>query len=99
MTEIPATPGPMAEDPLTRAARILSDVLAPGVTVFLICVLSGSAGDSWSLAGALWGILMGCFCAVIPMTAIHLAVRREKLTDRHVTRREQRWWVFVGCAA
>lgn len=85
-------------DPVTRVARVLSAVLAPAVSVFLICLLSGVAGDrSW--AGLGWGLLLGGFCAVVPMAAIHLAVRRERLTDHHVTRREQRWWVFLVCTA
>lgn len=93
------TPAPpeMTSDPLTRAARILSDVFAPAVSVFLVCVLCGAAGSSWTPSGLLWGVVAGCFCAVIPMTAIHAAVRRERLTDRHVTRREQRWPVFLVC--
>ncbi|MFE4834471.1 hypothetical protein ACFRAU_07295 [Arthrobacter sp. NPDC056691] len=88
---------PAPADPATRAARILSDIFAPAVSVFLICVLCGVAGRQHAWSGLGWGILLGTFCAVIPMTAIHIAVRRERLTDRHVTRREQRWWVFLVC--
>lgn len=84
-----ATPAPLA--------RVLSDLLAPGVSVFLICLAAGGIGGQTLLAGLLWGILAGLFCAVIPMTIIHLAVRQERLTDRHVTRRDQRWWVFLVC--
>ena len=87
-----------AEDAGTSAARILSDVFAPAVSVFLICVLVGAASGSDRLVGTGWGVFAGVFCAVIPMTVIHAAVRRERLTDRHVTRREQRWWVFLVCA-
>lgn len=84
-------------DPLTRAARVLSDAFAPAVSVFLICVLCGAAGSSWSPSGVVWGVVGGVFCAVVPMTAIHEAVRRKRLTDRHVTIREQRWWAFLVC--
>lgn len=87
-----------AEDTGTVAARILSDGFAPAVSVFLICILAGAAGGSAVLAGVGWGVFAGLFCAAIPMTAIHVAVRRERLADRHVTRREQRWWVFLVCA-
>ncbi|MUU73464.1 hypothetical protein [Pseudarthrobacter sp. GA104] len=98
MTESPTKiQGPAAADPAIRSARILSDVFAPAVSVFLICVLCGVAGHPHPWAGLGWGVLLGTFCAVIPMTAIHIAVRREHLTDRHVTRREQRWWVFLVC--
>ncbi|MGL5864888.1 MAG: hypothetical protein ACRCYX_03305, partial [Dermatophilaceae bacterium] len=75
-----------------------SDVLAPAVSVFLICVLCGVTGHPQAWIGLGWGVLLGGFCAVIPMAIIHFAVRRQRLTDRHVTRREQRWWVFLMCA-
>ncbi|MFF1880258.1 hypothetical protein ACFVVC_02150 [Pseudarthrobacter sp. NPDC058196] len=88
---------PATGDPATRAARVLSDLFAPAVSVFLMCVLCGAAGTSWTAPGLLWGLVTGIFCAVIPMSVIHLAVRRKRLTDRHVTRRDQRWWVFLVC--
>lgn len=94
----PAVAVPAPADPLTRAARVLSDAFAPAVSVFLICVLCGAAGSGWTLPGLAWGVVAGVFCAVVPMAAIHAAVRRERLTDRHVTRRDQRWWVFLVCA-
>lgn len=84
-------------DPATQVARILSAVLAPAVSVFLICLLCGIVGHAKAWTGLGWGAVLGTFCAVIPMIAIHLAVRRERLTDHHVTRREQRWWVFLVC--
>lgn len=84
-------------DPATTAARVLSDILAPAVSVFLICVLCGVVGHTQPWQGLGWGVLLGGFCAVIPMITVHIAVRLEHLTDRHVTRREQRWWVFLLC--
>lgn len=81
------------------AARVLSDIFAPAVSVFFICLISGLTGHSSLLPGLGWGVLLGFLCAVVPMGAIHIAVRREHLTDRHVTRREQRWWVFLVCTA
>lgn len=91
------TQDPAADDHAVRAARILSDVFAPAVSVFLICVLCGVTGHPQPWAGLGWGVLLGTFCAVIPTAAIRVAVHREHLTDRHVTRREQRWWVFLVC--
>lgn len=90
-----AAPGP--SDAGTRVARALSDVFAPAVSVFLICVICGAAGSPRLLGGVLWGMVAGVFCAVVPMAAIHVAVRRERLTDRHVTQRSQRWSVFLVC--
>lgn len=105
----PMPSGPMPDTPMethsahtptdlvTKAARVLSEVLAPAVSVFLICILCGIEGHPKVWVGLAWGAMLGTFCAVIPMIAIHLAVRREHLTDHHVTRREQRWWVFLVC--
>lgn len=88
---------PASEDRATRAARVLSDVLSPAVSVSLICVLCGVAGHPQPLAGLGWALLLSGFCAAVPMSTIHVAVRRDRLTDRHVTRREQRWWVLLVC--
>ena len=82
----------------STAAQVLSDIFAPAHSVFLICVVAGVTGQVSPLRGLLWGLLLGCFCAVVPMIVIHVAVRREHLSDRHVTHREQRWWVFLICA-
>lgn len=88
----------LSTDRTSTAARILSDVFAPAVSVFLICLMTSLIGQSNLVPGLIWGILLGSLCAVIPMIAIHIAVHRQHLTDRHVTRREQRWWVFLVCA-
>jgi hypothetical protein len=85
--------------PFMGLARVLSDLFAPAVSVFLICVATGVLGADGLGPGLLWGAVAGLFCAITPMTVIQLAVRRERLTDRHVTRREQRWWVFLMCLA
>lgn len=84
-----------AED---RLARVLSEIFAPGVTVLVLCVVTGYLAQPQGWAGIGWGSVTALFCSVLPMGMIHLAVHRQRLTDHHVTRREQRWWVFLGCA-
>lgn len=88
----------LGPDRAATAARILSDVLAPANTVFLICLLSGLASSDSTRIGLAWGTMLGAFCALIPMATIHLGVRLDRLTDRHVTRRGQRRPVFLMCA-
>lgn len=79
-------------------ARVLSDVLAPANSIFLICLLSGLASSDDPWIGLGWGSVLGGFCALIPLAAIHLGVRIDRLTDRHVTHRRQRLPVFLICA-
>ncbi|WP_139738515.1 hypothetical protein [Actinomyces wuliandei] len=88
---------PRSEDRATRVARLLSDVVSPAVSVSLICVLCGVAGHPQPLAGLGWAVLLSGFCAAVPVSTIHVAVRSNHLSDRHVTRREQRWWVLLVC--
>lgn len=78
---------------------MLNEVLAPSVSVFLICLVCATAGGTPISTGLLWGLLTGTLCALVPTVAIHIAVHRERLTDRRVTRREQRRGVFLLCAS
>jgi hypothetical protein len=72
------------------AARTATEVFAPAVVVVIVSFLVGlHAGDSVP-AGLLWGLLSALFASVIPFGAILLGVRRGRLTDHHVGRREQR---------
>lgn len=81
----------------TALAHVLSDVFAPAVSVSLICVVAGTAEEHWGFAGIAWGLAAAFFCALVPTIAIHLGVRRRRITDRHVTRRDQRWPIFLVC--
>ena len=72
-----------------RAAKLTTDVLAPGNLVIASLSLIGLASEHPG-TGFLWGCLAALFAGVIPLAVIALGVRRGRLTDIHVVRREQR---------
>ncbi len=72
-----------------RAARILTEVLAPANLVIALLLLVGAhATDGWSGLG--WGLLAALFCGAVPIGVIAFGVRRGALTDRHIRLRRQR---------
>ncbi|MFR9777616.1 phosphatase PAP2 family protein [Micromonospora sp. MS34] len=74
----------------TRLARLLTEVLAPGVLVTTMPLL-GAARVSHDLRQfLLWGGTALLFCAVIPIAVLVHGVRRGTLSDRHVGDRTQR---------
>jgi hypothetical protein len=72
------------------AARAATEVFAPAVVVVAVSFLVGLHAGATIGAGLLWGLLAALFSSVIPFGAILLGVRRGRLTDHHVGRREQR---------
>lgn len=72
------------------AARAATEVFAPAVVVVAVSFLVGLHAGETVGAGLLWGLLAAMFSSVIPFGAILLGVRRGRLTDHHVGRREQR---------
>ncbi|MEU8083500.1 phosphoesterase PA-phosphatase [Micromonospora sp. NPDC049101] len=80
-----ARPGPGL-----RVARLVTEVSAPAVLVSLLIVTV-----SWHSArrpgqGLVWGLLATLFVIGIPFAYVVGGVRRGRLTDHHVGRREQR---------
>ncbi|RZT81920.1 PAP2 superfamily protein [Micromonospora violae] len=78
-------PGPGA-----RLARLVTELTAPAVLVSLLILTV-----SWHSArrpgqGLAWGLLATLFVTGIPFAYIVGGVRRGRLTDHHVGRREQR---------
>ncbi|WKD32761.1 hypothetical protein [Streptomyces xanthophaeus] len=72
-----------------KAARILSDVLAPApVVVALLLLVGWRSTMSW--AGLGWGLFAALFCGLAPIGIIALGVRRGVLTDQHIRVRRQR---------
>ncbi|MCX5612390.1 MULTISPECIES: hypothetical protein [unclassified Streptomyces] len=90
MTFSPPAPPAFADcTPREKAARILSDVLAPANLVVALLLLVGwHSTGSWSGLG--WGLLAALFCGVVPIGIIVLGVRRGALTDQHIRVRRQR---------
>ncbi|MER6253968.1 hypothetical protein ABT224_21695 [Streptomyces sp. NPDC001584] len=72
-----------------KAARILSDVLAPAPLVVALLLLVGWR-STMSWAGLGWGLFAAVFCGLVPIGIITLGVRRGALTDQHIRVRRQR---------
>ncbi|MFD3682330.1 hypothetical protein [Streptomyces sp. NPDC058613] len=90
MTFAPPAPPAFADcTPREKAARIISDVLAPANLVVAQLLLIGQHGTG-SAAGLGWGLLAALFCGVVPLGIITLGVRRGTLTDQHIRVRRQR---------
>ncbi len=90
MTFSPPAPPAFADcTPRQKAARVLSDVLAPAnLVVALLLLIGWRSTSSW--AGLGWGLLAALFCGVVPIGIIALGVRRGALTDQHIRVRRQR---------
>ncbi|WP_406073990.1 phosphatase PAP2 family protein [Micromonospora sp. NBC_01638] len=76
--------------PGLRVARLVTEVTAPAVLVSLLIITV-----SWHSArrpgqGLVWGLLATLFVTGIPFAYIVGGVRRGRLTDHHVGRRDQR---------
>ncbi|MGC4745072.1 hypothetical protein ACLQ28_05340 [Micromonospora sp. DT201] len=86
--------------PGLRIARLVTEVTAPAVLVSLLILTV-----SWHSArrpgeGLVWGLLATLVVTGIPFAYIVGGVRRGRLTDHHVGRREQRRApLLVGLAA
>ncbi|MEU6760315.1 hypothetical protein [Streptomyces sp. NPDC046685] len=90
MTFSPPAPPAFADcTPREKAARVLSDVLAPAnLVVALLLLIGWHSTASWSGLG--WGLLAALFCGVVPLGVIVLGVRRGALSDQHIRVRRQR---------
>ncbi|MFF3680094.1 hypothetical protein ACFYYS_39750 [Streptomyces sp. NPDC002120] len=90
MTFSPPAPPAFADcSPRQKAARVLSDVLAPAnLVVGLLLLIGWHSTASWTGLG--WGLLGALFCGVVPIGIIVLGVRRGALTDQHIRVRRQR---------
>ncbi|MEU9080910.1 hypothetical protein [Streptomyces sp. NPDC048357] len=90
MTFSPPAPPAFADcGPRQKAARVLSDVLAPAnLVVALLLLIGWHSTTSWTGLG--WGLLGALFCGVVPIGIIVLGVRRGALTDQHIRVRRQR---------
>ncbi|MGW4812498.1 hypothetical protein ACWEPB_12735 [Kitasatospora cineracea] len=87
--EPPALPTFADSTPRQKAARVVTDALAPANLVIALLLLIGwHSTRSWSGLG--WGLLAALFCGVVPISIIALGVKRGGLTDRHIRVRRQR---------
>ncbi|MCX5145589.1 hypothetical protein OHB36_02150 [Streptomyces sp. NBC_00320] len=87
MTFSPPAPPPFADcTPRQKAARVVSDGLAPANMVVALLPLIGWHGSaSWTGLG--WGLLAALFCGVVPVGIITFGVRRCSSSGRGCSRR------------
>ncbi|MDB1086544.1 hypothetical protein PJ985_03055 [Streptomyces sp. ACA25] len=85
----PAPPSYAEASPRVRAAKLVTDVLAPANLVIVLLLVVGWH-STHSVTGAGWGLLAAFFCGVLPITIVQLGVRRGRLTDKHIRIRRQR---------
>ncbi|MGC5333197.1 phosphoesterase PA-phosphatase [Micromonospora sp. DT62] len=71
-------------------ARAATEVFAPALLAALMPVVVGLHAASPVEAGLAWALVGSLFCSVIPNSLIWWGVRRGRLTDHHIRRREQR---------
>ncbi|MCZ7377569.1 MULTISPECIES: phosphatase PAP2 family protein [unclassified Micromonospora] len=82
---VTARPGPGQ-----RVARLVTEVTAPAVLVSLLILTVSWHSASRPGQGLVWGLLATFFVTGIPFAYIVGGVRRGRLTDHHIGRREQR---------
>ncbi|WP_442934119.1 phosphoesterase PA-phosphatase [Micromonospora sp. CPCC 205561] len=85
--DVTERPGRRAGRPVARA---VTEVFAPALLAALMPVVVGLHGTSPVAAGLAWALVGSLFCSVIPNSLIWWGVRRGRLTDHHIGRREQR---------
>ncbi|MFG2008807.1 phosphoesterase PA-phosphatase [Micromonospora sp. NPDC048868] len=71
-------------------ARAATEVFAPALLAALMPVVVGLHAASPVEVGLGWALVGSLFCSIIPNSLIWWGVRRGRLTDHHIRRREQR---------
>jgi len=71
-----------------RAARLITDVLAPANVLIGLFILVGWQADG--IRGVMWGVAAALVCAGLPFGVVLAGVRRGWWTDVHVRIRSQR---------
>jgi len=71
-----------------RAARLVTDVLAPANVLIGLFILVGWQADG--IRGVMWGVAAALVCAGLPLGVVLAGVRRGWWTDVHVRIRSQR---------
>lgn len=71
-------------------ARTISEVVAPVPVIATVAITVGWHATEWRPVGAGFGALFAVFGSLVPALVLHHAVRRGRVTDHHIARREQR---------
>jgi hypothetical protein len=74
----------------TRVAKILTEVFAPPILVLTLLIVVGIHSTSSIWEGLLLGAVAAFFAAGLPYAIMIAGIRRGRLSDRHLSLREQR---------
>ncbi|MFG1872050.1 phosphatase PAP2 family protein [Micromonospora arborensis] len=78
-----------------RIAHVVTEALQPSVWAVVMPVVVALVASPTLTAGVGWGATAALFSAVIPFGAILYAKRTGRVTDHHISRREQRRGVLL----
>jgi membrane-associated phospholipid phosphatase len=79
------------------AARLASDLLAPAPVASALVVAVAWRSAPSPAHGARWALLAVACGMLVPVMFLEVGVRLRRLSDRHLSRREERPWpVLVG---
>lgn len=70
-------------------ARLVTEVMSPGVPIMVV-ILVVAVHSAGAVRGLLLGLVATFFAAGFPYGLVLIGVRRGRLTDHHISRREQR---------
>lgn len=81
---------PTTSSAADRAAFVIAEVFSPAHLVIAITLVSGlpAEGSIWVRIG--WGLLAALFTGIIPYVVALNAIRRGKLSSRHIPERSER---------
>lgn len=74
----------------TKVAKILTEVFAPPILVVTLLIVVGIHSTSSISQGLLLSAVAAFFAAGMPYAIMLLGIRRGRLSDRHLSLREQR---------
>jgi hypothetical protein len=74
----------------TRVAKILTEVFAPPILVLTLLIVVAIHSTSSIREGLLLGAVAAFFAAGLPYAIMIAGIRRGRLSDRHLSLREQR---------
>jgi membrane-associated phospholipid phosphatase len=81
---------PMSPPGRRRVARLVGELLSPPPILVVLALLVAWASSSTPAMAVLWGGIAAVFASVLPYALILRGVRRGRLSDKHISLREQR---------
>jgi hypothetical protein len=73
----------------TRAAKILTEVFAPPILVLTLLLVWAFTAHRVSAGGLLLGAVATLFAAGLPYAIMLVGIRRDRLSDRHLSPRTE----------